>query len=595
MKTKTITRLAAASLAVMLTAAAGGAPALAQSRETETRNVLERAARSNPALKFDIDRSTGLPSRLTGLAAGGTVGGSLGASRAPTPEEARAAAEAFFATGALSAAFETKGVRSEYKSTKARRDPDIPGQTVVQIEQRVGGVPVFGSTARVVVSPTLAVTQLNANLSAVEIATTTPKIDAERAIASARERLKKELSEPARSGDAASRRLLDRADGIVGRADLVVFDPALLRRRGVAVSAARLSYLVALDTFRVFVDAETGEALYLYRDQPSTMQRRVFDLAKGRVFPGKKTVDEATGERADPLSEDARLAFDNTGRVHAYFAQMFSRRGIKDVDGPALLESYVQYADLQGAYWCNSKSFDCPGAGVMVYGPRFARAIDVIGHEVTHGVISQEADLVYADEPGAVNEALADIFGVLIEFHARGAEGAANWLIGEELPPPFSFASPLRNLADPPMSDPDGRSLFNRDKGYSFETNRGQPDHYDQYVDREHEICRVTSDYYVGCVHINSGIFNKFAFLVAEGGRHRGMVVKGIGRDKMGRIAYRALTTQLTASSGLAQSAEGFVAACVEYVSSGVPGFSEADCEQVRLAQKATGLVLPTG
>lgn len=594
MKTMMVTRaVAAASLAAAL-AAAATAPVLAQSREAETRTVLERAARDYPALKFDIDRSTGLPSRMTGLAAGGTVGGSLGASRAPTPDEARAAAEAFFSTGALSAAFETKGVRSEYKSTRARRDPDIPGQTVVQIEQRVGGVPVFGSTARVVVSPTLAVTQLNANLSAVEIASTTPKIDAGRAIASARERLKKELSDPARSADPASRRLLDRADSIVGRADLVVFDPALLRRRGVAVSPARLSYLVALDTFRVFVDAETGEALYLYRDQPSTMQRRIFDLGRGRVFPGKKAVDEATGERVDPLSEDARLAFDNSGRVHAYFAQMFSRRGIKDVDGPALMEAYVQFGDLAGAYWCKSRSFDCPAPGVMVYGPQFARAIDVIGHEVTHGVITEEADLVYADEPGAVNEALADIFGVLIEFHARGGEGAANWVLGEDLPG-FSVTSPLRNLADPPMTDPNGGSLFNRDKGYSFETNRGQPDHYDQYVDREHEICRVTSDYYVGCVHINSGIFNKFAFLVAEGGRHRGTVVKGIGREKMGRIAYRALTTQITASSGLAQSAEGFVSACVEYVASGVPGFAEADCDQVRLAQKATGLVIPTG
>ena len=67
------------------------------------------------------------------------------------------------------------------------------------------------------------------------------------------------------------------------------------------------------------------------------------------------------------------------------------------------------------------RALNCPKANVMVYGPGFAGALDVVGHEVTHGIIAHEADLVYADESGAVNEALADIFGTLIEFQARTA------------------------------------------------------------------------------------------------------------------------------------------------------------------------------
>ena len=93
-----------------------------------------------------------------------------------------------------------------------------------------------------------------------------------------------------------------------------------------------------------------------------------------------------------------------------------------DQDGPkggAPLESYVRYGTVRNAYWCPSKSYYCPKQNVMVFGPGYAGAIDIVAHEMVHGIIQHEANLIYSDEPGAVNESIADIFGALIEFYAK--------------------------------------------------------------------------------------------------------------------------------------------------------------------------------
>ena len=67
----------------------------------------------------------------------------------------------------------------------------------------------------------------------------------------------------------------------------------------------------------------------------------------------------------------------------------------------------------------------------MVYGEGYPAALDIVGHEMTHGMITVEANLTYANEAGAVNEALADVFGTLIEFETN--PGTANWVVGDKL------------------------------------------------------------------------------------------------------------------------------------------------------------------
>lgn len=584
--------------------------------EPEVRKAISGAQRSNPNLKVQLDPRTGLPTKIRGLA----PNADLGASRELAPgglspdDAARKAVQSFFAESELSAAFPTKNAETKVEPLRVRDDPDVQGQKIVNIEQRVRGIPVFGSTGRVIVSPSLGVTQMTATLSTVAIDKTEPSLDKDKAIAVARGALKAIVERRTKEPSLAP--LRDRTDTAAATGDLVVFDPALLRSRGATSGPARLAWLVSIDTFRFFIDAETGAQLFMYRDQPSGALRQVYDLAAKTAFPGKKVIDDtekpmslsATASPADtkpadkpaePKKSDADSAYEFTGRVAAFYADVLGRKGIVDTDQGALtpLESYVRYGDMENAFWCKEKSAYCPKPSVMVYGPGYASAIDVVGHEMTHGVITAEADLIYADEPGAVNESFADLFGTLIEYNANGGNG--NWVIGESIPG-FSATNPLRNMADPHLQDADGNSLFNRAKDFSM-SNRGQPDHYADYVKREDPLCESTSDYFSGCVHFNSGILNKFVFLMSEGGRKtiqengaaRDIDVKGLGRVKTARIAYRTLTTQLHANSGLIETAEAFVQSCRDLVQANPPVTDNSDCDQIDLARTATGLFTP--
>jgi Zn-dependent metalloprotease len=429
------------------------------------------------------------------------------------------------------------------------------------------------------------VTDITASYSTVAISGTTPSITADEAAEVARNHVRDQLSKRAR--DPGLDRLFASLDSLQPKSELMIFDPALLRTRGANPGPLRLTWLVSVDSLRVFVDAENRNVLFFYRDHPTVMVRRVYDLSSNQVFPGQKVLDEETNERVDLIPADAMRAFQNTGFVRDFFYIVLGRSGLEAAGAKANmpLESYVRYSSEQNARWCKDQSVNCPKANVMVYGPGFAGALDVVGHEVTHGIIAHEADLVYADESGAVNEALADIFGTLIEFQAR--DGAGNWAIGESLPG-YSEASPMRSMAEPHLKGQGNASLFNKAQPFSV-TNRGQPDHYSEYVARSDTLCDTTWDYLNGCVHFNSGVLNKLAYLVSEGGEHKGQTVSGIGRLKLARIVYRALTTKLNATSSLVHAADSFVAACTDLVGVAA-GITAQDCVQVENARRAVGL-----
>lgn len=534
-----------------------------------------------------------MPTSIRGLSPNANLGVSAVRPSSEMTEDARDAAarlavESFFSGGELAAAFAPKNADARVEALKVRPDPDVQGQRIVAVEQRVNGVRVFGSTGKVIVSPSLAVSALSASLSTVAVEKTTPTLSKDAAIAIARDKVAELIDGRAR--DRSLAQLRTGLAGVDAGAETVVYDPALLRTRGAATGPARLAWLVSVDTFRLFVDAENGQVLFYYRDHPSAAPRQVYDLGESTKFPGKKVIDDVAKLKPDSVPGDAELAYQYTGSVDDFLGLVLGRKGITDKDGPPLLlESYVRYGDVENAYWCKDPGSYCPKGSVMVYGPKFASALDVVGHEMTHGVISNEADLIYSDESGAVNEALSDIFGTLIEYQTNNGNG--NWVIGEALPG-FSLTKPLRSLANPHLQDTDGVSMFDRTKGYAA-NNYGQPDHYSEYVKREHALCDTTNDYFSGCVHFNSGILNKFAFLISEGGKHYDIVVTGLGRQKLARIAYRALTTQLHPNSGLVEAAEGFLQACRELASVDNPLVKVEDCTQVELARGATGLAPP--
>ena len=148
-------------------------------------------------------------------------------------------------------------------------------------------------------------------------------------------------------------------------------------------------------------------------------------------------------------------------------------------------------------------------------------AIDVAGHEMTHGVTSRTARLVYSGESGGLNEATSDIFGSMVEFYAASASDPGDYLIGEKIYTPKTSGDALRYMANPSK---DGKSA------------------------------NCWSSAVAGLdVHHSSGVGNHFFYLLAEGSTGsttcNNTTLTGIGRSAAEKIWYRALTTYMTSST----------------------------------------------
>lgn len=173
--------------------------------------------------------------------------------------------------------------------------------------------------------------------------------------------------------------------------------------------------------------------------------------------------------------------------------------------------------------WKNALSANINNSSMLVYGDPMVKAFDVAGHEFTHAVTSSESNLEYSGESGAINEALSDIMGTAIEKYINN--GNFNWTIGEQT------GSVLRDMKNP--------SSINYSNGVPY------PDDYSKYNNLNGE-----DD---GGVHFNSSIINKVAYLIAKGGTHNGVTVKGIGEDKMFDIFYYANTDELNMTSDFSE------------------------------------------
>ena len=156
--------------------------------------------------------------------------------------------------------------------------------------------------------------------------------------------------------------------------------------------------------------------------------------------------------------------------------------------------------------------------------------LDVVGHEFTHGVIRHSSNLVYERESGALNESFADIFGTMVEHQVEGS--GYDWLMGADF-------GAIRSLSNPNIyGDPSTR-------GGAFWINQ------------------------VGCspsgnndwcgVHTNSGVQNRWFSLLVDGGFQNGVSVSGVGEVAAARVAYRNMTSELTATSDYDDAREGAI------------------------------------
>lgn len=218
------------------------------------------------------------------------------------------------------------------------------------------------------------------------------------------------------------------------------------------------------------------------------------------------------------------------GNTYDYYKSTFNRNSYDD-KGSAL-KSTVHYGrNYNNAFWNGSQMVYGDGDG-STFIP-LSGGLDVVAHELTHAVTSSESNLVYQGESGALNEAISDIFGTVVEYKYQPSK--ADYLIGEDIYTPSVSGDALRSMSNPTAS--------------------GDPDYYPN---------RYTGTADNGGVHTNSGIINKAAYLIAAGGTFHGVTVSGIGIDKVGAIFYRTNTVYLTSSATFSQAKAAAIQAAVD-------------------------------
>ena len=235
-------------------------------------------------------------------------------------------------------------------------------------------------------------------------------------------------------------------------------------------------------------------------------KRLVYDSGHER----KQRVELARGE-GDPATgdEDVRNAYDYAGQVRDYFMNALGRDSIDNANMELVFN--VHYGEKYlNAFWDGDEMTFGDGDGEIF--TSFAKSLDVVAHELAHGVTQFTANLEYRGQSGAMNEHFSDVFGTAITQHALGQTADdADWLVGDEIMGPTLFGEALRSMKAPGTAY--DNELLGRDP---------QPAHMrDLYTGQRDN----------GGVHINSGIFNRVFYLVSM----------EIGTGKAAQIWYHAL------------------------------------------------------
>jgi Zn-dependent metalloprotease len=255
---------------------------------------------------------------------------------------------------------------------------------------------------------------------------------------------------------------------------------------------------------------------------PPILQMTVYDckhktdFANAELLWDSKTNEKVNSVAAKNVIKGGRASWD-------FYFQLFRRNSIDNNGFP--INQYVHYdKGLDNAYWDGRRMVYGDGDGVVF--TSFTSDIDVIGHELTHGVTEHEANLDYENQSGALNESFSDIFGIMIKQRYNNQDvKKSDWLIGENVMIGKKYA--LRSLKAP------GTAYINHPEL----GDDPQPATMDNYADLPN-----TSSGDWGGVHINSGIPN-FAFYVAA------FNMGGFAWDKAGRIWYSVLTDRSLAQN----------------------------------------------
>jgi len=250
---------------------------------------------------------------------------------------------------------------------------------------------------------------------------------------------------------------------------------------------------------------------------------KTYTASHGQTTPGS-VVSGKDGaiDTVNPAAGSAVDAHYYAGVVYDYYKTAHKRLGIDGQDSAII--STVHYGKAyDNAFWDGTQMVYGDGDGTQFGG--FAAGLDVVGHELTHGVTQNTSALEYSAQSGALNEAVSDIMGAIIE-HSAKPDPKKNWMLGEDL---SLDGSAFRDMIHP--------------------KNGQQPASLSQYVN-------TTTDN--GGVHTNSGIINNAMYLMTMGGTNDGTniaVAFGIGWDKVAKVWYATDAKYLTATSNFASAA----------------------------------------
>ena len=259
---------------------------------------------------------------------------------------------------------------------------------------------------------------------------------------------------------------------------------------------------------------EPGPQMVAEATTPTAVKRvTIYDADNTQRLPGRRVRGEQDPPTGDIAVDEAWQYITDTWQFYldAYGRDSIDNRGLA-------LNGSVHYGqDYDNAFWDGKRMVFGDGDGDLFN--RFTISVDIIGHELTHGMTDSESGLIYWAQAGALNESISDVFGSMVKQYILDEKAdQADWLIGEGLLAPGVNGVALRSMQAPGTAYDD--PVLGKDT---------QPATMKDYV-------RGIDDN--GGVHTNSGIPNHAFYLAAVN-------IGGYSWEGAGAIWYAAVTSPL--------------------------------------------------
>ena len=434
------------------------------------------------------------------------------------------------------------GLTNQARELKAIKKKTVDrGRSFVRFQQMHKDIPVFGGELNVQTDAGKNIVSANGEILPDLSVDVTPKIDS----ASAMEKA---------IGVVAKNYNIDAAELAASSPELWIYNPIMLKPARdfnalvwrMDVTPNRLLPIREL----VLVDAHTGIVALHFNQVPHAKNRLTYTASNTTTLPGTLVCNELNPTCIGGDSH-AVAAHIYAGHTYDFYSTNHGRDSINNA-GMNLVSTVHYNTNYANAYWSGSQ---------MVYGDAngYALADDVVAHELTHGVTAYESGLVYYYQAGAINESLSDVWGEFVDqTNGAGTDTlAVKWQIGEDITGLGAF----RNMADPTIfGDPDRIGSTNYDCDESYNNDNGG-------------------------VHTNSGVNNKAAYLMVDGGTFNTYTVTALGITKVAKIYYEAQTNLLLSASDYNDLYNALQQACTNLV--GTSGITASDCLEVTDAVNA--------